>query len=505
MKSSIFLLVILFIGGYAKLYSQCTNEKGYYDFPFTQSGITVTGSGTGGYTYYTSAYDGCTIPLKGNSVYIGASASTYTNTFTTAVNDMVYNFGGANVGEIVTVTVNAGTPSVSYTGGDCGSVVQIAGNVISFIEPTPSMGHGGRITIHSTSPFTSVSFSHNGAMAGMLMTMCFDAVFESVKPTVTTTAVSSVTGNSASGGGEVTADGGAAVTARGVCWNTTGTPTEAGSHTTNGTGIGTFTSSITGLSPATTYYVRAYATNSNGTGYGSQLNFTTSSNPAPADPTSISVTSSTICNGFSTQLTANGVDGTVYWYTGSCGTTGYFSSSNPVSVSPVATTTYYARSYNNSQYSAGCASTTITVNQPSYVGTPPTVASLQATGSEIKWYSTSSGGTSLATSVQLVNGNHYYASQTVNGCESTGRMDVTANIDLTPCKPTGSSTQSFASGATVASLAATGTSIRWYADSSGGAALAPSTVLVNGTHYYATQTVSCTESATRFDVTVTIY
>jgi len=361
MKKSILLLLILFIGSIANLHSQCTNEKGFYDFPFTQDGITVTGSGTGGYTYYTSSWTSCGIPLKGNSVYIGASASTYTNEFTTPVNDMVYAFGAANVGEIVTVTVNAGTPSISYTGGDCGSVVQISGNVISFLEPTPANGHGGRITIHSTSPFTSVSFSHNGAMSGLLMTMCFDAVFESVKPTVTTTAITSITGNSATSGGDVTADGGAAVTAKGVCWNTTGTPVATGNHTSNGTGTGSFSSSITGLSAGTLYYVRAYATNANGTAYGTELTFTTSSNPTPSNPTSVSATNNPICSGTSTQLTANGAVGTVYWYTGSCGGT-QVTPGNPITVSPLVTTTYYARNYNNSQFSEGCASLTITVN-----------------------------------------------------------------------------------------------------------------------------------------------
>jgi len=69
--------------------------------------------------------------------------------------------------------------------------------------------------------------------------------------------------------------GGATVTARGVCWATTLNPTVSDSHTLNGTGNGTFTSSITGLSPETTYYVRAYATNSAGTSYGSEVSFIT--------------------------------------------------------------------------------------------------------------------------------------------------------------------------------------------------------------------------------------
>ena len=94
-------------------------------------------------------------------------------------------------------------------------------------------------------------------------------------PTVTTSAVSNVTLTTASSGGIVTNDGGAAVTARGVCWSTSRNPTTANSHTTNGTGTGTFTSSITGLTPGTTYHVRAYAANSIGTSYGNDVTFTT--------------------------------------------------------------------------------------------------------------------------------------------------------------------------------------------------------------------------------------
>jgi uncharacterized protein (TIGR02145 family) len=97
-----------------------------------------------------------------------------------------------------------------------------------------------------------------------------------VVPTLTTTAVTAITTSTATSGGNISADGGAPVTARGVCWATTTGPVATGSHTTDGTGIGSFTSSITSLTPNTTYYVRAYATNSVGTAYGNEVTFTTS-------------------------------------------------------------------------------------------------------------------------------------------------------------------------------------------------------------------------------------
>jgi hypothetical protein len=74
-------------------------------------------------------------------------------------------------------------------------------------------------------------------------------------------------------GGQVIDDGGDAVTDRGVCWNTAGNPTVADSHNHEGSGTGAFTSTMTGLTKGTVYYVRAFATNSVGTAYGPQMTF----------------------------------------------------------------------------------------------------------------------------------------------------------------------------------------------------------------------------------------
>jgi len=94
-------------------------------------------------------------------------------------------------------------------------------------------------------------------------------------PSLTTTSVSNISSTTAIGGGNITAQGSSSITARGVCWSTTTAPTTANSKTTNGTGIGIYTSNITGLTANTTYFVRAYATNTQGTSYGSEISFTT--------------------------------------------------------------------------------------------------------------------------------------------------------------------------------------------------------------------------------------
>ncbi|KKS99805.1 MAG: hypothetical protein UV76_C0017G0005 [Candidatus Nomurabacteria bacterium GW2011_GWA2_43_15] len=99
-------------------------------------------------------------------------------------------------------------------------------------------------------------------------------------PTLTTSPVTNITQNSATSGGNITSDGGAPVTARGVAYTLDGGtltyPTIANSHTTDGSGTGSFTSNFSqGLSAGRTYYVRAYATNSAGTAYGNRISFTT--------------------------------------------------------------------------------------------------------------------------------------------------------------------------------------------------------------------------------------
>jgi len=120
-----------------------------------------------------------------------------------------------------------------------------------------------------------------GIVYGNELTFTTGAV---VLPTVTTSSATNITQTTATVGGSVTSDGGATITERGVCYSTTQNPTVDNSKVQIGSGTGTFTSNITGLTANTTYYVRAYAKNSVGVNYGSQVSFTT---PLPATMPSV--------------------------------------------------------------------------------------------------------------------------------------------------------------------------------------------------------------------------
>ena len=107
---------------------------------------------------------------------------------------------------------------------------------------------------------------------------------EAILPTVTTTAATQVTETTAVTGGNVTSDGNASVTERGVCIAIVPNPTTSDTKISAGSGTGSFTCNLTGLQANTTYYVRAYAVNSKRTAYGQEISFTTKS-PSYSDPT----------------------------------------------------------------------------------------------------------------------------------------------------------------------------------------------------------------------------
>ena len=221
----------------------------------------------------------------------------------------------------------------------------------------------------------------------------------------------------------------------------------------------------------------------------------------------VSQTTQTFCNTATVaDLDATGTG--VQWYTAATGGTAL----TETSVLTSGTTTYYA-----SQTIDGCESATRTaVTAIVNVTTAPqaataqtfcntgTVAGLVATGTGIQWYADATGGTALTSTTALVNGTTYYASQTIEGCESATRTAVAVTISTPSAPAVGALIQTFCNSATVADLEATGTGIQWYTASTGGAALAPGTALVDGTLYYASQTIDGCESIARSEVAAEI-
>lgn len=168
----------------------------------------------------------------------------------------------------------------------------------------------------------------------------------------------------------------------------------------------------------------------------------------------------------------------------------------------------------------GCLSAPLTVTINSYTNNEPlpvamatqtfcsynnpTLTNIVITGTVIKWYAAATGGNALPAATTLINGTTYYASQTVNTCESL-RVGITVSI-ITVAAPTGSTAQQFCTtqSPTVALLQAQGTAVQWFASATSTTPLASSAQLTDGATYYATQTLNGCDSQVRFAVTVII-
>ena len=295
--------------------------------PTVSGNHTTNGSGTGSFT---SSMTG----LSPNTTY-------YVRAYAT-------NSAGTSYGSQKTFTTSCNTVTVSIAGNTSidygGSTTLTASGASNY-----SWSDGGVSASITVSPTSTTTYTVTGTNSyGCMSTASVTVTVNYKKPTVTTKSVTNITTTSAKSGGNVTATGGAAVTARGVCWSTSPNPTVSDSHTTNGSGTGSFTSSMTGLSPNTTYYVRAYAKNSVGTSYGAQKTFTTSCNTV-----TVSIAgNTTIDYGGSTTLTASGTSSYI-WSNGGTNAS--------IMVSPTSTTTYTVTG-TNSYGCTGTASVIVTVN-----------------------------------------------------------------------------------------------------------------------------------------------
>ena len=253
--------------------------------PTTSSSHTTDGSGTGSFTSsLTNLTPNTTYYVRAYATNSAGTAYGSEVSFTTLQNVTLPTLTTSQVTNITQTTATGGGNVTSAGGG----TVTVRGVCWSTSHnPTTSSSHttDGSGTGSFTSSLTNLTpnttyyvraYATNSAGTAYGSEVSFTTLQNVTLPTLTTSQVTNITQTTATGGGNVTSAGGGTVTARGVCWSTSHNPTTSSSHTNDGSGTGSFTSSLTNLTPNITYYVRAYATNSAGTAYGSEVSFTTS-------------------------------------------------------------------------------------------------------------------------------------------------------------------------------------------------------------------------------------
>jgi len=328
---------------------------------------TSDGAGTGSFSsYITGLNAGTTYYVRAYATNSAGTAYGGQQTFTTTSTITIPTVTTATATEVTATTATSGG-NVTNSGGAtvtvrgiCWSTSQnptIFGN-----HTNDGSGTGTFISLLSgLSPLTTYyirAYATNSAGTAYGNQESFTTTIIITIPTVTTSSVSGITANSAISGGNVTASGGANVTERGVCWSTSQNPTLNDGFTIDGSGTGSFISSITGLVPSSTYFVRAYATNSQGTAYGNQQSFVTDADitlPSVATSPVTEITSSTatsggdVTNSGGANVTARGVCWSTIqsptlsdYFTSDGSGTGAFVS-NITGLNP--STTYYVRAY----------------------------------------------------------------------------------------------------------------------------------------------------------------
>ena len=254
--------------------------------PTTADNYSVNGSGTGSFvSNLSSLTSGTTYYIRAYA--INSAGTSYGNELSfTATNPV-------ELATLSTTTVSSITETTAVSGGNItnnGGATVTSRGVCWSTSSNPTPADNSSVNGSGTGSFTSNLSGLTGGTTYYVRAYAINSLgtaygnevsFTTTTPiqlaTLSTTTVSSITETTAVSGGNITNNGGATVTSRGVCWGTSSNPTPADNSSVNGSGTGSFTSNLSGLTGGTTYYVRAYATNSAGTSYGNEVSFTTTS------------------------------------------------------------------------------------------------------------------------------------------------------------------------------------------------------------------------------------
>ncbi|MGB2580740.1 MAG: hypothetical protein WBC83_03520 [Minisyncoccia bacterium] len=355
---------------------------------------TITWGAVAGYTTPASQSltlaSGGTITFNGN--YVAALAVPTVTTPTVAFITTSSATLGANV-------TSLGNPATITARGTCwGTTASPTTNCASATGTTTGIFTHARASMTANTTYYFRGYADNSTGRGYSA----DGTFTTkAVPTVTTPTVTSIIVNGATLGANVTSLGNpATISARGICWGTTASPT-TNCFAATGTTIGIFTHNRIGMSSNTTYYFRGYATNSGGTGYSADGTFTTKGVPIVTTPTVTSITTSGATLGANVTslgnpatITARGTCwGTTVNPTTNCvaatgTTTGIFTH---VQAGMLPGTTYYYRGYaTNSTGTGYSANSTFMTNRVPTV-TTPTVTSITSSGATLGAYVTSLG------------------------------------------------------------------------------------------------------------------
>lgn len=251
--------------------------------------LTAAANGTPTYQWYSNS---STNSNTGGTAISGATSASYSAPTTTGGTIYYYvvatNATGSTASNAVAVVVTAttaptGAASQSFSSGATVASLAATGTAVQWY----AVSTGGTALASTTALVNGTTYYASQRVSGCesqsRLAVTATVTAAATAPTVTTAAASSITSTSATLGGNVTADGGATITERGVVYVAgTGTPTTSNTKITASGTNGSYTASATGLSAGTQYTVRAYATNAIGTSYGSAVTFTTTA-AAPAN------------------------------------------------------------------------------------------------------------------------------------------------------------------------------------------------------------------------------